>query len=101
MNTTLTIDKAGRVILPKPVRDRLQLAAGDSLALESSGDQIILRPVRGTATMRKKDGFWVFRTGERISSDSVNETIQQLRDERLRSAVHPHEAKLPKGSRSR
>jgi hypothetical protein len=51
--------------------------------------------------MRKKDGFWVFRTGERISSDSVNETIQQLRDERLRSAVHPHEAKLPKGSRSR
>lgn len=101
MNTTLTVDKAGRVVLPKPVRDQLQLAAGDSLALESSGDEIILRPVRGTATMRKKDGLWVFRTGETISNNSVNETIQQLRDEPLRSAVHPQEAKHPKGPRSR
>ncbi len=47
MNTTLTIDKAGRVVLPKPVRDALQISPGDSLELESSEDHIILRPAKG------------------------------------------------------
>ncbi len=44
MNATLTIDKAGRVVLPKPVRDALQISPGDSLELESSEDHIVLRP---------------------------------------------------------
>jgi len=87
MNTTLTVDKAGRVVLPKPLRDKLQLSAGDSLALESSGDRIVLRPVRAAATMRQKQGIWVFRTGQPISNASVNETIRELREERERGAL--------------
>jgi AbrB family looped-hinge helix DNA binding protein len=35
MNTTITVDKAGRIVLPKPVRDKLQLQAGDSLEVEA------------------------------------------------------------------
>lgn len=60
MNTAPTVDKAGRVVLPTPVRDELQLSAGDSLDLESSGDRIVLRPVRGTARMRKRRAFGSF-----------------------------------------
>ena len=101
MNTTLTVDKAGRVVLPKPLRDELQLSAGDSLALESSGDQIVLRPVRGAATMRQKQGFWVFRTGQPISSESVDETIRQIRDERGRVALHAEGSALVKRKRPR
>jgi AbrB family looped-hinge helix DNA binding protein len=101
MNTTLTVDKAGRVVLPKGVRDELQLSAGDSLNLESSGDQIVLRPVRGTAGMREKDGIWVFRTGQPISTASVNETIRRVRDEREKSALHPVRTKSEKSARSR
>jgi AbrB family looped-hinge helix DNA binding protein len=93
MNATLTVDKAGRVVLPKPVRDKLQLQAGDSLELEASEGQIVLRPVRGTAQMRLRDGIWVFRTGQPISASSVNETIRELRDERSESALHPLEDK--------
>jgi AbrB family looped-hinge helix DNA binding protein len=33
MTTPVTLDKAGRVVLPKPVRDEMQLCAGDSLEL--------------------------------------------------------------------
>jgi hypothetical protein len=36
-----------------PVRDKLQLAAGDQLELESVDDRIMLRPLRGTARLRK------------------------------------------------
>ena len=93
MNTTLTVDKAGRVVLPKPVRDELQLTAGDSLELESSGDRIVLRPVRGAAGMRKKDGIWVFRTGGPVSAESVNETIDQLRRGREEFDTPPEGAK--------
>jgi AbrB family looped-hinge helix DNA binding protein len=101
MNTTLTVDKAGRVVLPKPVRDELQLAAGDSLDLESSGDRIVLRPVRGTAGMRQKKGIWVFRTGQPISAASINETIDQLREERMRLALHPKTTKSKERKRTR
>jgi AbrB family looped-hinge helix DNA binding protein len=82
MNTTLTVDKAGRVVLPKPVRDELQLAAGDSLELESSEDRIVLRPVRGTAGLRKKQGIWVLDVNEPISVEAVNRTIRDIRRER-------------------
>ena len=82
MTITLTMDRAGRLVLPKPVRDELQLAAGDSLELESSDDEIILRPVRGTATVRKKQGVWVIRTGKPLSAEVLNRTIRKIRNER-------------------
>lgn len=82
MNTTLTVDKAGRVVLPKPVRDELQLAAGDSLELESSEDRIVLRPVRGTAGLRKKQGIWVLDVDEPLTVEAVNRTIRDIRRER-------------------
>jgi AbrB family looped-hinge helix DNA binding protein len=89
MNATLAVDKAGRIVLPKPVRDKLQLQAGDSLELESSEGQIVLRPIRATAQMRLRDGIWVFRTGRPVSAASVNENIQQMRDERAETALRP------------
>ena len=79
MSIHLTVDKAGRVVLPKPVRDELQLSPGDSLELESSEQQIVLRPVRGIGPLRKKQGVWVFRTGEPLSAETVNHAITEVR----------------------
>jgi AbrB family looped-hinge helix DNA binding protein len=87
MVTTLTVDKAGRVVLPKPVREELQLAPGDSLELESSEDRIILRPARGNGRMYKKQGVWVFDSGEPLSTEVVNKTIRKGRDERDRRNI--------------
>jgi len=87
MITTLTVDKAGRVVLPKPVRDELQLAAGDSLELESSEDQIVLRPVRARVGMRKKRGIWVLDFDEPISAAATDRVLRDIRRERERSAL--------------
>jgi len=84
MITTLTIDKAGRVVLPKPVRDSLQISPGDSLELESSEDQIILRPARGQGRIYKKQGMWVFDSGQPLTADVVAQTIRRVRAERDR-----------------
>jgi AbrB family looped-hinge helix DNA binding protein len=79
MVTTLTLDKAGRVVLPKPVRDELQVGPGDSLELESSEERIVLRPARGTGSVRKKRGVWVFDSGEPLEANVVRETIRKIR----------------------
>ena len=50
MNSKLSMDRAGRVVLPKPIRERLQLEPGESLEIESFEDHIVLRPIRQHAT---------------------------------------------------
>src|SRR5436305_7494811 len=87
MNTTLTIDKAGRVVLPKPVRDQMQLSAGDSLVLDSADDRIVLRPVREAVGMRKKQGIWVLDVGEPLTLETVNQTTEEVRRDREQSLL--------------
>src|SRR6266852_9805160 len=82
VNAKLKVDKAGRIVLPKPVREKLQLAPGDELEMESLDDRITLRPLRGTAQLRKKRGVWVFHCGEPLSASTVDETLEQVRRER-------------------
>lgn len=85
MNTTVTLDKAGRVVIPKNLRDQLQLEPGDTLGLESEGDQITLRPVRSASPLRKEHGVWVFRGNNKLSAATTNRALQDLRDERDRN----------------
>jgi AbrB family looped-hinge helix DNA binding protein len=89
MNTTLTIDKAGRVVLPKSVREALQISPGDSLELESSEDHIVLRPAPSKGRVYKKQGMWVFDSGSDVplSAEVVNHTIRRVRAERHRHVL--------------
>jgi AbrB family looped-hinge helix DNA binding protein len=87
MIKTLTIDKAGRVIIPKPLREALRLSPGDSLTLDSSGDQITLRPVHEKAHMHKERGIWVFRSGEPLKDFSIPDFIDKIREERSRDIL--------------
>ncbi|MDO8756853.1 MAG: AbrB/MazE/SpoVT family DNA-binding domain-containing protein [Elusimicrobiota bacterium] len=82
MMTKITIDKAGRVVIPKSLRDELHLTAGDRLQLESSGDAITLRPVPETAPLQKEQGFWVYRTGHPLKDLSIPDWIDKGREER-------------------
>ncbi len=82
MNIRLTIDKAGRVVLPKALREELHLEAGDALEMESAGEQISLRPVRGTGLLTKEHGVWVIHTGQPLSASATDEMLQQIRKER-------------------
>lgn len=85
MNTRLIIDKAGRVVIPKPLREELHLEPGDALEIDSAGEQIILRPVRGTGPLSKEHGVWVFHTGQPLPASATDEMLQQIRAERDRS----------------
>lgn len=84
MNTTVKLDKAGRVVIPKPLREELRLAPGDSLSLESEGDRVTLRPVRTASALRKEHGVWVFRGGRKIPASETDRALEKLRRERDR-----------------
>jgi AbrB family looped-hinge helix DNA binding protein len=79
MNTTVTIDQAGRVVLPKPLRDELRLEAGDTLQLKLEGECVTLRPVRSRSPLRKERGVWVFHGGGTLSVDEANQSIADAR----------------------
>lgn len=58
MTATLTLDKAGRLVLPKPVRDKMHLRAGSRLRLDVLGDKLELtQEVPEVKIVRKKDGL--------------------------------------------
>lgn len=84
MNTRITIDSAGRVVLPKPLRDELDLGPGDSLELESAGDKITLRPVRAAAPLAKENGVWVFRAGQPLAASDTDAVLREVREDRDR-----------------
>lgn len=84
MNTTVTIDKAGRVVIPKKIRDELRLEAGDILTLESEGERVTLRPIQGGTPLQKEHGVWVFHGGKRLSLDKANQLVHDAREQRDR-----------------
>jgi AbrB family looped-hinge helix DNA binding protein len=84
MSATVTLDKAGRVVIPKTLRDELHLEPGDTLELESQGEQMLLRPMRTTSPLRKERGVWVFRSGKKLSAADTDKALRDIRQHRDR-----------------
>jgi AbrB family looped-hinge helix DNA binding protein len=87
MTAKLTLDKAGRVVIPKKLRDELNMSAGDSFELKSHKDQVVLKPIREQGRMYKKRGMWVFSIGRPMTAQEAMEadsTLDKIREERDR-----------------
>jgi AbrB family looped-hinge helix DNA binding protein len=83
---TLKIDKAGRVILPKPVRDRLGLREGSDLEILEIPDGVVLKPAERRPSMVKKQGLWV-HTGKLPPGFDIVQAIRNDREERIRKVA--------------
>lgn len=54
------IDKAGRIVLPKPVRDRLGLRAGARLQISEGPEGLVLRPATTRSSLVRRNGRWLY-----------------------------------------
>ena len=82
MKATISIDNAGRLILPKAMRDRFQLSGGSKLNVEMIGDHLELTPIdSGIETnLSRKNGLLIVpATGKNCNAA---EAVQADREER-------------------
>lgn len=73
-----TIDRFGRIVIPKRVRDDLGLRAGSVLRIEERGDELLLSVRREQPDLVREDGVLVY-TGE-ATGDLEDEVEAQRRD---------------------
>lgn len=79
----IKIDSAGRIVLPKPVRDRYRLRTGCELELQESPQGIVLTPASQGPSLVRIDGLLV-HTGKLSEGWDLNRLIEDAREERIR-----------------
>ncbi len=85
MVMTIRIDKAGRIVLPKPVRERFHLREGSELELEERSDGLTLRPVEQRASMVQDKGIWV-HLGKVPRGFDWDGVVDAVRDQRIKDS---------------
>ena len=81
----LRIDKAGRLVLPKPIRSELGITPETPLELIRCADGVLLRRVLERPSMQQLDGLWVHQ-GSCAASTDWAAVIDRVREERVDSA---------------
>ena len=81
----LYVDRAGRVVIPKAVRERYGLRPGEPIELLETGDELRLRPHAAHATVvRAADGAISFE-GELPPDFDVTTAVDTVRAARART----------------
>lgn len=77
-----TIDRAGRLVVPRALRDRIGLTRGGEVELELDGAAIRIEPVAGR-DLQEKDGILLIpASGMPIDGSLVRELIDADRHRR-------------------
>lgn len=89
MNAIVEIDRAGRIVVPKKLRDALRLSPGTRLRAERHGDSLTFTPAVPEAQLVIENGTPLILSADRsnpqkITVEMVNESIGQMRLERER-----------------
>ena len=81
-----TIDHAGRVVIPKAVRETAGLRPGSELNIEYRDGRVEIEPVRKRVKLVRKSGVLVAVPppgSPKVTADQVNRMIRDLRERRL------------------
>ena len=86
MNAVAEIDGAGRLVVPKRMRDALHLVPGTRLILHQEGEEIALRREASPRGLYMKNGTWVHDAGLPPSKD-VRDWIEADREARMQAIL--------------
>ena len=83
---TITSDRAGRIVVPKNLRERFNLVAGTELEIEATGEYLRLRKVGAEPALTRRKGILVHHGDGRANLD-VAAFIRAERESRSRRAL--------------
>ena len=86
MSITVTLGKAGRLVVPKATRDSLGLHEGSRLKLEVHGGKLQATPQPDPVSIETKDGFPVIQSGPPLKRGHMVQAIKadrEVRDGRI------------------
>ena len=86
----VTIDNAGRLVVPKPLREQFNLTPGCELEIEAGTDGITLRRADAEPSLVRKQGILVHHGTSRTALD-IGEFVRAER-----SARHARIARSPR-----
>lgn len=83
-----TIDKAGRLVIPKPLRDAMGLKPGSKIDLAFTDGRIVIEYAPVEWRIEIMNGFPVLRSDRDpdsppITDEMIRETLEAVRDEGL------------------
>jgi AbrB family looped-hinge helix DNA binding protein len=73
------IDRFGRIVIPKELRDAMGLKAGSVLHILFGNQEIRLKPAENVVQMSKKGGITVID----VQLESSSDIVQQVRKSRI------------------
>ena len=80
----LSIDKFGRVVIPKKLREHLVVGMSLKVEVKETPDGILLKPVRRQSGLMMKDGILILRGGGDNSHINWDTLVDDEREERIR-----------------
>jgi AbrB family looped-hinge helix DNA binding protein len=84
----LRIDKAGRIVVPKPLRERLGFRPDTELEAIEQPEGVLLKRAERRPPMVKVDGLWVHRGAAAPGTNWVD-ALKDVREERIDSVLRP------------
>lgn len=81
MSITIKLGKAGRLVVPKAIRDSLGLREGSRLRLETSGGKFEATPEADDVRIQVRDGFPVISGGRPRKKGDIVKAIKASREE--------------------
>ena len=83
-----TLDRFGRIVIPKKIRDDFNMGAGMQIRIEEIDQAILLRPKHSEQNLHTKDGVLVF-SGAPMGD--LSEALAKHREDRLKSVIKKNE----------
>ena len=74
-----TLDRFGRIVIPKKIREDFHLQVGSPIRIEEGEGEIVLKPVEGEPSLVTKDGVLVF-SGKTVGN--IEAAIEENREGR-------------------
>ncbi|NCO68721.1 MAG: hypothetical protein COY75_05765 [Nitrospirae bacterium CG_4_10_14_0_8_um_filter_41_23] len=86
IKTLTTVDRFGRVVIPKRIRKGLGLLPGSEVAIVKRDEEIIVSPVSRKPTVINKGGILVIRSE---ALEDIEAAVEKERHRRIADLIKP------------